>query len=482
MEDLICLIEKLRSYDNETEWVEFKHNNYDLEMIGKDISALANSATLCERDCSYMLWGINDDTHDIVGTDYNLQTLKKGNQEAESWLRDLLSSNANFELSNVSVDNKNVGILIIYKATNQTVMFKGVDYIRVGSYSKKLSDYPQKQAKLWSKISNYRFEDQIAMKDLTLSEALNYLNYFKYFELIQTPMPSELESIAHYLTEDNIIRKQDSGNYSITNLGAILFAKRLRDFKRLARKAIRVVKYAGDMRLDIRYDETFNEGYAVSFEEIIRQIIALTPSDFSINEALRNESHGYPPIAIREAVANALIHQEFSITGAGAMVEIFSHKMEITNPGIPLVEPIRIIDNPPKSRNESLAELMRRLRICEELGSGWDKIALNCELQQLPAPKIEISGENTKVTMFTEIPYSSMALEDKLWTCYLHAVIRFLNRTQLTNASLRERFGLSQNSSSSISRLIKEAVKVNLIKPLDPDTAPKHMSYIPFWA
>ena len=71
----------------------------------------------------------------------------------------------------------------------------------------------------------------------------------------------------------------------------------------------------------------------------------------------------YPAIALREAVANALIHQDFSVTGTGVVVEIFSNRIEITNPGIPLVDIYRIVDNPPKSRNEKLASLMRRLRM-----------------------------------------------------------------------------------------------------------------------
>lgn len=482
MEDFLSLIERLRSYKNETEWIEFKHNNYDPEMIGKDISALANSAALCERDCAYMLWGIADDTHEIVGTDYNLQTLKVGKQEIESWLRDMLSPNANFDFFSVDIDDKKVGILIIYRSASQTVMFRGVDYIRIGSYSKKLSSYPQQQAKLWGKISNYRFEEQPALKDVTLSEALSYLDYIRYFDMIQIPVPSESDSIAHYLIEENIIHKQDDGNYLITNLGAILFAKRLHDFKRLSKKAIRVVKYAGDMRLDIQHDTTFDSGYAVCFEEIVKHIAALTPSDMPIDGALRKENRGYPSIAIREAVANALIHQEFSLIGSCAKVEIFDHKIEITNPGIPLVDTIRIIDNPPQSRNEYLADLMRRLRICEELGSGWDKIAISCELKQLPAPKIEICGENTKVTLYTEMPYSNISPEDKIWACYLHAVIQYIKGMKLTNASLRERFGLPQSSITSISRLIGQVVDLHYIKPLDPNTAPRYMAYIPFWA
>ena len=141
MENLERLILELCKLDNETEWVEFKHNNYDPFMIGNDISALANSATLHEKQKAYMLWGIHDKTHEIVGTDYDLQSLKKGQQEIGSWLRSLLSDNADFEFHTVTVNedsllkndkipnNTKVGVLIIYKATNTPVVFQNVDYI-----------------------------------------------------------------------------------------------------------------------------------------------------------------------------------------------------------------------------------------------------------------------------------------------------------------------------------------------------------------
>ncbi len=154
----------------------------------------------------------------------------------------------------------------------------------------------------------------------------------------------------------------------------------------------------------------------------------------------------------------------------------------ITNPGTPLVDINRFIDNPPKSRNEILSGLMRRLKMCEELGSGWDRIALECELKQLPAPKINLYEENTKVILFSELPFANIPHEDKLWTCYLHSCLKQVTHEGLTNSSLRQRFGLEEKSSAPISRLIKEAVEKGLIKAFDPDTAPKHMKYVPFWA
>jgi len=482
MENHIKLINELIKLPNETPWLEFKHNNYNPDKIGEAISALANSAALHEKSCAYMLWGIDDTTHELLGTEYDLQTLKKGNQELECWLRSLLSHNADFEFRSVKMSDKNIGILIIGKAVIQTVTFKKLDYIRIGSYTKKLNEYPTIQSQLWDRIRNSKFEELYALEDLELASALRLLDYSSYFDIKSIPQPIDIDGVAHFMIEEEILAKQDNGLYAVTNLGAILFAKKLTDFTKISRKAIRTVQYDGNSRLEMLRDETEIKGYVACFEGLIKYIEALIPTKELIIGALREKINAYPLLAIRETIANALIHQDFSIRGTGPVVEIFNNRIEITNSGTPLVDINRIIDNPPKSRNEKLATLMRRLRLCEELGTGWDKIAISCELFQLPAPKISLYEENTKVALFAEVPYSSISREDKMWACYLHACIKQVQGEFLTNRSLRERFGLNESSSASISRLIKESLESEKIKPLDPNTAPRYMKYIPYWA
>ena len=165
------------------------------------------------------------------------------------------------------------------------------------------------------------------------------------------------EGICHYLDEEFILVKQGNGLYAITNLGAILFAKRLNDFPRLSRKAVRVVQYQGNNRLNMLKEYTGSKGYAVGFEGLLGFIDALLPAAEVINGALREKKTAYPILAIREAVGNALIHQDFSIPGTGPVIEIFDGRIEITNPGTPMVDIKRIVDNPPRSRNEKLLHL-----------------------------------------------------------------------------------------------------------------------------
>lgn len=177
-----------------------------------------------------------------------------------------------------------------------------------------------------------------------------------------------------------------------------------------------------------------------------------------------------------------MIHQDLTVTGTGTTIEIFDTRIEVTNPGTPLVDINRIIDNPPKSRNEKLSRLMRRFNLCEELGTGWDKIVIAIEAMQLPAPKMVIYTENTRVVLYSAIPFTMISREEKLRAVYQHASIRYLQDDAMTNKSLRERFGLADTYSASISRLIKEAVKEQIIKPLDDSTSNRYIRYIPAWA
>jgi len=222
-------------------------------------------------------------------------------------------------------------------------------------------------------------------------------------------------------------------------------------------------------------------GYAADFEGLISFIMALVPSNEVIEQSLRKTVPMFPELAVRELLANALIHQDFSVTGAGPMVEIFEDRIEITNPGEPLVDIQRFLDTPPKSRNEALASMMRRFRICEERGSGIDKVVFQVELFQLPAPLFEKPPGFTRTVLFAYKPLSVMDKADRVRACYLHACLKYVTHGYLTNASLRKRFGVEERNKASVSRYIREAVEASMIKPFDEDAARKFMKYIPFW-
>jgi predicted HTH transcriptional regulator len=276
--------------------------------------------------------------------------------------------------------------------------------------------------------------------------------------------------------------------FDITNLGAILFATDLNQFERLGRNALRIIKYRGDGRTDTARewrDAPSPMGYAVAFEAAVAVINSQLPQNEPIGQAFREQVRVYPEMAIRELVANCLIHQEFSVTGSGPMVEIFDSRMEITNPGEPLVDTLRFIDTPPKSRNEILAAVMRRMKICEEAGTGIDKVITAVEAFQLPAPDFTaittMQPGFTKATLFAPRKLNEMDSKERTRACYQHACLCFVTGSRMTNSSLRNRFGIKPESSAQAPRLIREALKTQVIKLYDPDMRDRDRSYVPFW-
>lgn len=479
---LVSLVHELCALPRETEWVEFKTNDTEPRQIGEQISALANAAALVGKAFAYMAWGVRDEDHAVVGTSFNPSATQIGNEELENWLLRLLEPKIDFRFFTVTVDGHAMVLLEIARNTRHPVRFNGQEYIRVGSYKKKLKDFPEKERALWRIFDQTPFEDGIATEHVSSNEVLRLLDYPSYFDLLERPLPANREGILAALADDRLIRHGEAVGWDITNLGAILFAKRLDNFHSLRRKAVRAIQYRGNGRTETLKEQSGTKGYACGFEGLIGYINGLLPANEVIEQALRKNVPMFPELAVRELVANALIHQDFFVTGAGPMVEIFDDRIEITNPGEPLVDTQRFVDTPPKSRNEALASLMRRFRICEERGSGIDKVVFQVELYQLPAPLFEKPDGFTRSILFAHKPLSEMNRTDRIRACYLHACLRYVTRQPMTNTSVRERFGIVSGNKATASRLIREALDAGTIRLESKDVADKLRAYVPFWA
>ena len=481
-EYIISLIAELLKQPNETEWLEFKHNNCDKEMIGEYISALSNSAALNGKTTAYMIWGVDDSTHEILGTAFKPTTTTKGNEALENWLLRILTPKIEFKFYEVKIEDKDMVLLEIAPAHRNPVMFQGVEYIRLNSHKKKLKELPEKERELWRVFDKIPFEKLIAVDDIDEGEVLEYLEYTKYFDLLKLPLPENRASILEAFINDDLVQKNDNAKYSITNLGAILFAKDLTKFTNLKRKAIRVIQYKDNTKFETIKEIEGSKGYAVGFEGLIEYINNLLPSNEVIKQALRENVRMYPELSIREIVANAIIHQDFFQSGNSVMIEIFASRFEVTNPGTPLVDTQRFLDSPPKSRNEALASFMRRIGVCEERGSGIDKIVLQSEIYQLPAPIFETRDEHTIAILFAHRELKDMDKQDKIRACYQHASLRYIQRDYMTNATLRERFGVDAKNTAMISRIIKDTLDEEQVYIYDESAGTKARKYIPWWA
>lgn len=321
----------------------------------------------------------------------------------------------------------------------------------------------------------------VAKANCDADDVVRLLDTHIYFDLMKIPYPVNREGVLERFMRERLIEKKNGG-WSISNLGAILFAKRLDEFGSLARKSARVIVYEGKGKIKTKLDHMDNKGYVVGFQRLVEFIDGLAPSNEVIEQSLRKEVRMFPEIAVRELVANALFHQNFVETGTSVMIELYDDRMEISNPGEPFIAPDRFIDEY-KSRNEALADLVRRLGLCEEKGSGVDKVIFAVENHQLPAPDFRVGERRTSVVLFAHRELKYMNRSDRIRACYQHCCLRYVMNERMTNQSLRERFNLPERSVATVSTIIAATVNAGSIKSADPNQAStRYRSYIPFWA
>lgn len=480
--ELHNLLVELTTLNGENEWIEFKLNKMNPEEVGKWISALSNGSCLVDRRFGYLIFGVDDETKNIIGTKSFLKEQKKGKEEIEHWLVQRLNPRIDLKFYDFDFEGKKISLVKIPSAISQPVRFVNTAYIRVGSITRDLIQFPEKEKKIWRNESKIPFELQIAKEKIKKSDLTKYLSFRTYYDLMKSKSNPNLDvAIAKFIEESLLIKKGHF--FSITNLGAILFANDLNHFDKLFRKSIRLISYASTNRLETEREFTGRKGYALAFSNLVDFLDALLPNNEIIERALRKEVKMYPTIALRELIANALIHQDFEIKGSGPMIEIFKDRLEITNPGIPIIDVLRFIDHSPQSRNEKLAFLMRRLNICEERGSGVDKVVAACEAYQLPAPEFIVGDNFLRVKIFSPRKLSKMDKKDKIRACYQHACLKYVSGENMTNSTLRTRFNIGQKNYPMASRIISDTINANLIKDSDRENkSRKHAKYVPFWA
>ena len=278
-ESLANLLRNLIALPGETEWLEFKKNNAEPQQIGENISAIANSAALCRQPSGYIVWGVDDASRAVVGTTFRPHRAKKGNEELENWLITQLKPRIDVRLREGDVEGRRVVIFEIQAATTAPVRFRGIDHVRIGSYTKKLADHPEKERKLWTLFDEMPFETTLAAMDASSDDVLSLIDYPEYFRLMSEVLPDNRAGILAKLKSEGIIRARSDGRYDITNLGGLLFARALPEFERLSRKALRVVIYRGDSRVETVKEQAGAEGYAVGFEGAVAYISDQLPQN-----------------------------------------------------------------------------------------------------------------------------------------------------------------------------------------------------------
>lgn len=455
---------------NEIDWKGGLSNKTD--RLAQHICAFANLS-----GGGFLVFGINDDAE--------FEELDKATiEETTKKLGNIAKNNLawSIQLEHAVLDYKEHALLFVRipEQQNKPMYLRGRDiyeaYIRSAGHTVKMSR--EQVHEMLALSHGLTFEKRVACSAVMEETVLELLDYEKLYELIDKRIPQDRSRVMDQMCEFGMIEHKDD-RYDILNLGAILFARNLKDFG-LENKEVIVRKYSGTNNLVMELEYKMSIGYAVGFEDMVDTVMRFTSKEKI--EVRREAVPTYPRVAVREFAANLMVHQDFAITGMPITIEVFTNRLVMTNPGMCLNDVNRLIDLPPHSRNEGMAQLMLQLDMCERRGSGYDRAVAAIEEMLLPAYKVQSGDDYTRVFMFPMKALKDMTKEEKIIACYQHACLLYENNLNLTNQAVRERFGLDKNKSSVASRIIADAVERGLLKVSDEqNTSTKYVSYIPFY-
>ncbi|MDR2805475.1 MAG: putative DNA binding domain-containing protein [Dysgonamonadaceae bacterium] len=472
-----CLKNSLSPIPVELNEIDWKSDlSPKTDRLAQHLCAFAN-----QKGGGFFVYGVNNDATMFSVTKANADTIikKLGNIAMHN-----LSQSIQIQHDTIEYEGNVLLFIYIPEQTEKPVYPRGQtiydSYHRSAGQSVKMSKEAVKF--MISASHGISFESQIAMSDLSEKEVLELLDYKRFYERLDKNVPKSTDTILSTLIEYDFVL-QGENSLDITNLGAILLANDITKFRHLKGKTVRILRYTGTSNLVLDKEHTFVCGYAAGFEEMVDYIMKNLPQQEIIKGAIRQNKTDYPRRTIREFFANSLVHQDFTVVGNQVMVEIFTDRVVMTNPGSPLNDVNRFIDLPPHSRNEEMAQSLLLLNICERRGSGVDRAIEALEEALMPPPKFTGGEFFTRVFIYGAQKLSAMSKQDKIRACYQHCCLLYEVNMEMTNQSVRKRFEIDKNNFPIASRIITDTIASGLIKMANPESqSRKYASYIPHYA
>ncbi|WP_407411666.1 RNA-binding domain-containing protein [Acinetobacter sp.] len=390
------LVQQLVNEPNEQEWLEFKENYHSAEEIGERISALANGACLCNKRNGYLIFGVKDSDQSIVGTNFDPKKQKaKGNEDLEFWLSSRLNPRIDFKIYDVDIEGKKVIVFEIPATSHTPVAFLHEAYIRLGSYTKKLKDYPEKAKKIWQSMST-DWSAEIC-QDATI-EDLDPIAIAKARQLFIKKNPRLVEEVPNWddVTFLNKARLTIKGK--ITNTAIVLLG--LPESAHFINPAVAqmtwILKSADGIEKDY---EHFYTPFLLAVDEIYHKIRNLKYRYLMSGTLFPEEVDQYDPYIIREALSNAIAHQDYRLGGRITIVEKEDSTLTFQNYGsfLPVsIDNVILSDSPEqKYRNTFLVNAMMQLNLIDTIGSGIRRMFLKQREKFFPMPDYDL--ENNKV-------------------------------------------------------------------------------------
>ena len=414
LEQLNEKLEELIALPHETEWAEFKHNNSDPQMIGEYLSAISNSAALENQSFGYIVWGIEDGTHKIVGTSFKPRQQKgQGNEDLEPWLNSRLSPRINFSIFEFDTSEaKPIVMFQIQAANTAPVAFSGRRYIRVGSHKKPLSEHPEKERKLWDIVSgpavDWSAEICPAATIADLDPNAIQRARSEYADRHEgDPKKAHLAKDVWTWDDATFLNKiKIAINGQLTRAALILLGKEesAHHVSPAQPRITWILKNDKNVEQDYRHYDT---PFLLAVDDVLDNVRNLTVRHLPDGTLFPVNVSQYDPWVLRETLHNCIAHQDYTKAGRIIIVEQ-SDSLLFTNLGAfypGSVEEVVIRDAPQEfSANPLLAQAMVNLNMIDTIGSGIKRTFQIQRERNFPLPTYDLSEESrVKVRIFGQI-------------------------------------------------------------------------------
>ena len=459
---------------NELDW---KASASQAERMARHLSAFANYS-----GGGFLVYGVDDDGT-VVGLTKEQNDLFAS--QIGNWARDLTTPEVRTQIFSFEFKGKNLLGIYIEEAFDKPVHKKSGtlndSYLRAGGQSRLMTRTEIRHSMMTSR--NQRFEEMPASLSQDIINNIN--DYFDFSEFLKRTNfeSSNIQHLNEHLFAHKLLARVDQ-SYIPTNLAVLSCAKKLSALPSYERFAVRVTEYSDTTKMHAKRDQTFHAGISLSLDLIVNHLISILPLSETIHDATKLKTSIIPQIAIRELVINSVMHRDLTKTNSFITIEVFSDRIEITNPGglLPDISVDRLIDHPSVCRNEVLSDFLRKLNLAEERGSGVDNALAAIELWGLPPVIFESERDYFKAIILMPRKYNEMSKEERITAAYQHACLNKIIGKKTTNSTLRARFKFSTNETTKVGRLINDAIDAKKIKLANPDASRRDYHYLPYWA
>ena len=430
-------IARQRKEAGETEWLEFKtnisesHSSITYERVGEYISGISNSACLKDKPYGYLILGVEDGTWDLKGTNLRMPEQKMGNQDYELWLRKNLSPKVTFDIEEFDYKNNHIVMFVIPAAVGEPTNFKNEAYVRIGSNLTKLKDFPTYLRRIYSSQVDWSAQiiESATIDDLD-TEAIE-----KARQLFARKHEYLLEEMKGWDDATFLNKARITIKGQITNTAILLLGKP--ESEHLISPAVARIRWIlkdatgseRDFQIEtcpfvIAVDRVYGKIRNLKYRYINPELLSLMPEELDT----------YDPFIIREALNNAIAHQDYSCHGMINVIET-EDRLLFTNLGSFIPDSIKSVlttDAPEERyRNKFLVGAMVELYMVDTIGSGIKRMFYLQRQRLFPMPDYELLDNKVKVTIVGRVlnnDYAMLLSKERMLSLI---DIEMLNRIQM---------------------------------------------------